>query len=84
MGDGTTTVTLLAGEFMKQAKPYIEDGINPQVIIRSYRKATAFVSLIQHLAKEATRVRHNGFMNFVTRCISAIYKVKRFARIRIF
>jgi len=42
VGDGTTTVTMLAGEFMKQAKPYIEDGINPQVIIRSYRKATAF------------------------------------------
>ena len=44
VGDGTTTVTLLAGEFMKQAKPYIEDGINSQIIIRSFRKATAFVS----------------------------------------
>lgn len=42
VGDGTTTVTLLAGEFMKQAKPYIEDGINSQVIIRSFRKATQF------------------------------------------
>ena len=42
VGDGTTTVTLLAGEFMKQAKPFIEDGINSQVIIRSFRKATAF------------------------------------------
>ncbi|XP_063694503.1 T-complex protein 1 subunit eta-like isoform X1 [Bolinopsis microptera] len=42
VGDGTTTVTLLAGEFMKQAKPYIEDGMNSQIIIRSFRKATAF------------------------------------------
>jgi len=42
VGDGTTTVTLLAGEFMKQAKPFIEDGINSQIIIRSFRKATAF------------------------------------------
>jgi len=42
VGDGTTTVTLLAGEFMKKAKPYIEDGINSQIINRSYRKATAF------------------------------------------
>jgi len=42
VGDGTTTVTLLAGEFMRQAKPYIEDGINSQIIIRSFRKATAF------------------------------------------
>jgi len=42
VGDGTTTVTMLAGELMKQAKPFIEDGINSQIIIRSYRKATAF------------------------------------------
>lgn len=27
---------------MKQAKPYIEDGINSQIIIRSFRKATQF------------------------------------------
>ena len=46
VGDGTTTVTLLAGEFMKQAKPYIEDGMNSQIIIRSFRKATAFVSCL--------------------------------------
>jgi len=42
VGDGTTTVALLAGEFMKQAKPFIEDGINSQIIIRSFRKATSF------------------------------------------
>ncbi|XP_041368092.1 T-complex protein 1 subunit eta-like [Gigantopelta aegis] len=39
VGDGTTSVTLLAGEFLKQAKPYIEEGVHPQVIIRAFRKA---------------------------------------------
>ncbi|GAB4845277.1 T-complex protein 1 subunit eta [Ancistrocladus abbreviatus] len=39
VGDGTTTVVLLAGEFLKEAKPFIEDGVHPQNLIRSYRSA---------------------------------------------
>ncbi|XP_003743658.1 T-complex protein 1 subunit eta [Galendromus occidentalis] len=40
VGDGTTSVVLLAGEFLKQAKPYVEEHVHPQVIARSYRKAS--------------------------------------------
>ena len=40
VGDGTTTVTLLAAEFLKQCKPFVEDGVHPQVIIKAYRRAT--------------------------------------------
>ncbi|KAK1390910.1 CCT-eta [Heracleum sosnowskyi] len=40
VGDGTTTVVLLAGEFLKEAKPFIEDGVHPQNLIRSYRTAS--------------------------------------------
>jgi T-complex protein 1 subunit eta len=29
VGDGTTSVTLLTGELLKEAKPYIEEGIHP-------------------------------------------------------
>ncbi|XP_062229633.1 T-complex protein 1 subunit eta-like [Phragmites australis] len=39
VGDGTTTVVLLAAEFLKEAKPYIEDGVHPHSLIRSYRTA---------------------------------------------
>jgi hypothetical protein len=39
VGDGTTTVVLLASEFMKEAKPYVEDGVHPHSLIRSYRIA---------------------------------------------
>ena len=34
IGDGTTTVTLLATELLRLAKPFIEDGVHPQIIIR--------------------------------------------------
>ncbi|KAL4231273.1 chaperonin-containing T-complex eta subunit Cct7 [Mactra antiquata] len=41
VGDGTTSVVLLAGEFLKQAKPYIEEGVHPQVIIKAFRRASS-------------------------------------------
>lgn len=34
IGDGTTTVTLLAAEMLRLAKPFIEDGVHPQIIVR--------------------------------------------------
>jgi len=46
VGDGTTTVVLFAGEFLKEAKPFIEDGVHPQNLIRSYRSAC---QLVRHL-----------------------------------
>lgn len=46
--DGTTTVVLLAGEFLKEAKSCIEDGIHPHSLIRSYRTAG-------HLATEKVK-----------------------------
>eukprot|EP00742_Colponemidia_sp_Colp-10_P003556 GILJ01003787.1.p1 GENE.GILJ01003787.1~~GILJ01003787.1.p1 ORF type:complete len:564 (-),score=110.26 GILJ01003787.1:128-1819(-) len=39
VGDGTTSVTLLASEFLKEAKAYVEEGLHSQVIIKAYRKA---------------------------------------------
>eukprot|EP00796_Vickermania_ingenoplastis_P005398 gene5400-3887_t len=43
VGDGTTSVVVLAGELLKEAKQAIEDGIAPQVIIRAYRDALVHV-----------------------------------------
>ncbi|KAF4363745.1 hypothetical protein F8388_000410 [Cannabis sativa] len=51
VGDGTTTVVLLAGEFLKEAKPFIEDGVHPQLLIRSYRAAsTLAIERVKELA----------------------------------
>jgi T-complex protein 1 subunit eta len=41
IGDGTTTVTLLAAEMLRQAKPFVEDGVHPQTIVRGFRRACA-------------------------------------------
>jgi len=39
VGDGTTTVVILAGEFLKAAKVFVEEGIHSQIIIRAFRRA---------------------------------------------
>merc|ERR1719326_1521318 len=43
VGDGTTSVVLLACEFLRMAKPFVEDGVHPRIIISGYRKACKFV-----------------------------------------
>lgn len=40
VGDGTTSVVILAGEFLKQCKQFVEEGVHPRLIIKSVRKAT--------------------------------------------
>lgn len=32
-------MVLLAGEFLKQMKPFIEEGVHPRIIIKSFRRA---------------------------------------------
>eukprot|EP01012_Entosiphon_sulcatum_P007712 TRINITY_DN1399_c0_g1_i1.p1 TRINITY_DN1399_c0_g1~~TRINITY_DN1399_c0_g1_i1.p1 ORF type:complete len:568 (+),score=114.46 TRINITY_DN1399_c0_g1_i1:1395-3098(+) len=39
VGDGTTSVVVLAAEFLREAKQHIEDGVAPQVIIKAFRHA---------------------------------------------
>jgi T-complex protein 1 subunit eta len=39
VGDGTTTVVLLAAEFLREAQAFIEEGVHPYAIVRAYRAA---------------------------------------------
>ena len=44
VGDGTTSVVVLAGELLQEAKAFIEEGIAPQVIVRGLRAGRDLVS----------------------------------------
>jgi len=46
VGDGTTSVILLAVEFLRQIKPLVEEGVHPQILIKGFRKATQLVRKI--------------------------------------
>lgn len=41
VGDGTTSTVLIASELLRMCKPFVEDGVHPQIIIRAYRAATS-------------------------------------------
>eukprot|EP00591_Stephanopyxis_turris_P011225 CAMPEP_0195526688 /NCGR_PEP_ID=MMETSP0794_2-20130614/27907_1 /TAXON_ID=515487 /ORGANISM="Stephanopyxis turris, Strain CCMP 815" /LENGTH=541 /DNA_ID=CAMNT_0040657439 /DNA_START=43 /DNA_END=1665 /DNA_ORIENTATION=+ len=42
VGDGTTTVVLIAAQFLRNAKQFVEDGMHPMIIVRGYRNAMHF------------------------------------------
>merc|ERR1719223_968710 len=51
VGDGTTSVVLLACEFLKNCKGFVEEGVHPQVIVKSLRLGTTMaVSKIKEIA----------------------------------
>jgi T-complex protein 1 subunit eta len=39
VGDGTTSVVVLAGEFLQQSKEFVEENVAPNLIIRGFRTA---------------------------------------------
>ena len=51
VGDGTTSVVLLASEMLKMVQPFVEDGVHPQILIRAIRQAaTLAVEKVKSLA----------------------------------
>lgn len=43
VGDGTTSVVLLAAQLLKEVRSYIEEGVSPHIIIKGFRKACQLV-----------------------------------------
>lgn len=51
VGDGTTSVVVLAGEILKEIKEHVEQGVSSQVIIKGLRRAsTMAVNKIKEIA----------------------------------
>ena len=46
VGDGTTSVGLLAAQLLKEIKGYVEEGVSPHIIIKGYRKAAQMVRFL--------------------------------------
>ena len=55
VGDGTTTVVVLAGEFLKNAERLLDDNIHPTVIAKGYRMAEEKAQLVlKNIAEKIT------------------------------
>lgn len=69
VGDGTTSVMVLAGEFMKQAKQFIEEGVHPQIIIKSYRLAARLaLEKLMQLSIDITKKSEQERRQILERC----------------
>lgn len=63
VGDGTTTVAMLAGKFLEKALELINKGIHPTTILKGYSLAEKKAKeIIENLAKEA---KEEDFKNIV-------------------
>jgi T-complex protein 1 subunit eta len=49
VGDGTTSVVLLAGELLRESKEFIDEGMAPQVVIKGFREALRLVKSCEYL-----------------------------------
>lgn len=54
VGDGTTSVVLLAGELLRTAKSFVEDRTSPQYIVKAMKHGLNF--LLKELAKQKIEV----------------------------
>lgn len=77
MGDGTTSVVLLAGEFLKQVKPFIEEGVHPRIIIKSFTKAIQLaVEKIKALAQNVEKSKMNEHRALLEKCAATALSSK--------
>ena len=75
VGDGTTTVVVLAGEFLKEVRSFIEEGVNPRTIVRGYREAGRLA--VEKIKEIAVRVERDDETYVVMRK-RAISNVSKF------
>jgi len=80
VGDGTTSVVLLASEFLAQLRPYIEEGVHPQVVIRAMRKGTKMaVDKIKEIAVKVKKDDPAEMRSLLEKCAQTALNSKLIA-----
>lgn len=77
VGDGTTSVVLLAGEFLKQIKPYVDEGVHPRIIIKAVRRSLQLcISRINELAVKINKQNADEFRSLLEKCAATAMSSK--------
>ena len=85
VGDGTTSVMIFAGELLKEAKQFIEDGMSPQIIINGYW--TALQAAREKLSECAVKINDKSEedkKNLLLRCAQTSLNSKLIANYKEF
>ena len=89
VGDGTTSVVLICGEILKAAKGFIEEGMSPQIVIKAYKKAQAYVrrvlpQILEQLPKLAIKIDSANRRETLIKCAETSLNSKLLAHYRTF
>ncbi|KAK9873629.1 hypothetical protein WA026_023414 [Henosepilachna vigintioctopunctata] len=85
VGDGTTSVVLLAGEFLKQIKPFVDEGVHPRIIIKAVRRALQLcLDKIQQLAVKINKENADEFRSLLEKCAATAVSSKLINRQKAF
>lgn len=77
VGDGTTSVVLLAGEFLKQIKPFVEEGVHPRIIIKAVRRSLQLcLEKINELAVKINKSNAVEFRSLLEKCAATAMSSK--------
>ncbi|CAB08778.1 putative T-complex protein 1 subunit eta [Schizosaccharomyces pombe] len=77
VGDGTTSVVVFAGELLREARTFVEDGVSSHLIIRGYRKAAQLaVNKIKEIAIHLDLSDEGKLRDLLTKCASTAMNSK--------
>lgn len=81
VGDGTTSVVLLAVELLTQIKSLVEEDVHPQVLVKGYRKATNLaLAKIREISVQIKRDDPVEMRKLLCRCAETALSSKLVAR----
>jgi len=85
VGDGTTSVVVLAGELLKEAKSFLEDGLVAPQIIKGYRVAGNLVlKKLQEMAVDLTDKSDEEKRSMLIKCAQTTLNSKLVADYKVF
>ncbi|KAF9056018.1 chaperonin Cpn60/TCP-1 family [Panaeolus papilionaceus] len=71
VGDGTTSVVLLAAQFLKEVRGFIEEGISPHIIMKGFRQASQLaLDKIKELQIPVVKSDPEQFRSLLIKCAS--------------
>lgn len=85
VGDGTTSVVVFAGELLREVKPFVEENVSPQVIIKAFRKAAQLaVERVKQVAVPINREHASEFRDTLEKLAATAMNSKLIANHRDF
>lgn len=77
VGDGTTSVAIIAGELLKESKAFVEENVSTHTIIKGYRRASKLaVDKIREIAVNIEQKQEKEFRELLERCASTAMSSK--------